>query len=370
MRVAMIAPGYAPALGGVETHVTRVCEELVRLGVEVEVWAQDGTVARPTFETRCGVRVRRFPRTGTARYPVSVPLWRHVRRHVADVDLVHAQSYHVTAALSGLLTPAGTPLVVTPHYHGTGHTPLATLLHRPYRVAGRRLLERADAVLAVPAAERELLVRDFPAVAERCRVVHNGVDADRILAAEPFPDQPPTLLALGRLEPYKRLDVALKAFGRCRRPGQFVVLGSGPDVDRLRALRDRSPRAADIRLEGRVSDEDTARWLRTARGVVSLSAHEAFGLAALEGLTAGAQAVLSDIPAHREVAALAAGRASWLVPPSEPARVTWALDRVLASPPSPARAIRSWRQAAEEHAQIYRACARRVTLLGGPLAAR
>ena len=58
----------------------------------------------------------------------------------------------------------------------------------------------------------------------------------------------------------------------------------------------------DVVFAGQVPEEEVARWLRTARVLVSMSEHEAFGLTVSEALAAGARTVVSDIPAHRELA--------------------------------------------------------------------
>jgi len=38
VRVAVVAPNYAPVVGGVETVVTQVAGQLADLGCAVEVW--------------------------------------------------------------------------------------------------------------------------------------------------------------------------------------------------------------------------------------------------------------------------------------------------------------------------------------------
>jgi glycosyltransferase involved in cell wall biosynthesis len=348
VRVAVVAPNHAPVVGGVETVVTHVARHLADLGCAGEVWTH-----RPpgrglaTYEDDGGVVVRRFAATPSARYPLSPTLWRHTMRHAGAFDVVHAHSYHSTAALGVAVRRLAAPVVVTPHYHGVGHTRIAKAMHRGYRPIGARLLAHSDAVAAVSAAEEVLLRDDFPAIADRTVIVRNGVDDRRLVAAAPWPDEPPTLLVVGRLEPYKRVDRVLDAFGRVPSPGQLVVVGEGPDRGRLEPAAGRG-----VRFLGRVSDDDLARWLRTARGVVSLSAHEAFGLVAAEGVAAGARAVLSDIPAHREVAAML-GPAAVVVDADDLDAVAAALDGALTTPNDGPRPVRSWRDVAADYLALY-----------------
>jgi glycosyltransferase involved in cell wall biosynthesis len=347
VRVAVVAPNYAPVVGGVETVATQVARQLVDLGCTVEVWTHrpPGLAAD---EHAGGVVVRRFAATRSVRYPLSPALWRHTIRHASAYDVVHAHSYHSTAALGVALRRLLVPVVVTPHYHGVGHTRAAQAMHRAYRPLGARLLAHANAVAAVSAAEEALLHNDFPAVSDRTVVVANGVDTQRLGAAQPWPDQPPTLLVAGRLEPYKRVDRIIESFGRLASPGQLVIVGDGPDRARL----ERSA-GTNVRFLGRIDDAELARWLRTARGVVSLSAHEAFGLVAAEGVAAGARAVLSDIPAHREVGSML-GPAATVVDADDLNAVSTALSQTLSTPnEGPRDTVRSWRDVAADYLALY-----------------
>jgi glycosyltransferase involved in cell wall biosynthesis len=97
---------------------------------------------------------------------------------------------------------------------------------------------------------------------------------------------------------------------------------------------DRLGLGARVRLPGAVGTEELHRWLRTARALVSLSEHEAFGMVPLEAATAGTRVVLSDIAAHREIADKFLGSAAEVVPapsvatvPTVTAALARALDR-------------------------------------------
>ena len=46
-------------------------------------------------------------------------------------------------------------------------------------------------------------------MAGRTQVLPNGVDTAAVRAATPYPDEPPTVLSLGRLEPYKGVATLL-----------------------------------------------------------------------------------------------------------------------------------------------------------------
>jgi len=363
VRIALAAPGYPPTLGGVEQVVAQSAHALVRAGHEVEVFA---AATSADFEGGDSgedgpIKVHRFAAHGPHDYPFAPGLWRGLAARAGEFDVVHGHSYHT---LTGLFAAVGArsraPFVFSPHYHGTGHSPLRAALHRVYRPVGACIFRRADAVVCVSGAEAGLVAEHFPRAAERCTVVPNGVDRDAIRAAEPFPSSRPTILSVGRLERYKRVDRLIEAFAQLPYPGvRLVVIGAGPESERLvelaRSLGLLDPHGLrSARFPGRVAQDVLHRWLRTCRLLCSFSEHEAFGLAPAEALAAGASVLLSDIPAHRELAACGPVE---LVRANEDAPALAArLDRQLhhAPPPADAATVADWDDVAGRLVEVYR----------------
>lgn len=356
LKVAIVCPRYEPEWGGIETHVSQLARRLAQQA-QVEVLTQTSDHSLPRAEHRGGALIRRFRvLTPSANYAWAPSLWACLARERNSWDVVHAHAYHALPALGAALGGAA-PLVFTPHYHGTGHTTLRRALHVAYRPAGRLLIERADRIVCVSAAERRLLDSRFPGSAARAVVIPNGVLSGLLADAKPFVAAGPVLLVSGRLEAYKHAAAAVDAL-RLLPPGVTLkITGDGPErsalEDRIRQhqLTDRAT------LMGRVSDAELRRWMRTARVLVSMSAHEAYGIVLLEALAAGASVVASDIPAHREIAALyGAGRIE-LVPVGAPDRVVAdAIERQLARPAQPTAALRlpTWDDAAKATLSLYR----------------
>jgi glycosyltransferase involved in cell wall biosynthesis len=355
MRVAHVVASYYPRIGGVETHVRQIAEACASTGDQVTVLTH-ATGAAPAQENLGGVRVLRFPETvRSVRYPLSLRLFRYLAAHVADFDVVHAHSYHTlvghAAARSGL------PFVFTPHYHGTGHTRAAALMHRFYRPAGAWVLASADAVICVSEAERDLMISDFLTVARKTWVIPNGTDSRAPLAARQRtgPPEPPLLLTVGRLERYKNVDLIIKAFGNMRTVADLVIVGDGPDRARLEGL---ARAVGRIRFAGRVSDAELGRLLTAATVVTSASDHEAFGLVVADGLMARARVVASAIPAHHEIGRLAGDDAPiTYVDPRDTGAYAAALDAALAAgrvPPGRAW-LPSWSEVATLTRSLYAA---------------
>ena len=358
MRIALVTPRYAPSIGGVETHVTRVAAYLAARGHAVEVLTQAHCRELASREEIEGVTVRRFPLPFPAQSPLlafAPGLWAYLARHAARYDVVHAHHYHALPALGAALSDCRS-LVFTPHYHGAGHTPLRSLLHIPYRRAGARVFARVHRVICNSEAEAALVRRDFPGVARRLRVIYPGVDVAAIRAAVPYVMTDKVILSVGRLETYKNVHLVIAMLRHLDNGYVLRVVGDGPARPALQDVARRLGLERRVTFLGRVDDDATRRWLRTARAYVSMSAHEAFGLALVEALAAGAPTLTADIPAYREIARGMPDGAVALAPlGSTPAELAGALRALVAhaSPIVPAHAIASWDDVAARTEAVY-----------------
>jgi len=325
MRISLVSPGFPPQLGGVEVVVGRLADELFGHGNQVMVYAQ-----RPpgsNFPASHDYPVRRFADwTGSQQFPVAPGLVRALWRDRSWLDVIHAHSFHAVPAMMAATVP-NVPLVFTPHFHAVGHTRIASALHTVYDPVATLLFRRADKVTCVSVAEFELLMRRYPSVGPRLSIIPPGVDTDALLAAEPFETDRPIVLIAGRLEPYKRVDIAIRAFAAMRTDAQLVVCGTGSHRPLLERLVRELGIAAMVTFRGQVSDEELRRWQRTATATLSLSSREAFGLVLLEAAVAGSRVVASDIAAHGELAQRLGGvGARMTLVESEVAAVAAALD--------------------------------------------
>ncbi len=362
IRVALVTPRYVPSIGGVETHIARVATRLAAQGHRVEVLTQAHMRGLAPCEEIDGVVVRRFPLPLPSRSPLlafAPGLWAYLSRHGARYNVVHAHHYHALPALGAALTLRGA-IVFTPHYHGGGHSPLRSLLHVPYRRAGARVFARAQRVICNSEAEAALVRRDFPYAARRLSVIYPGVDVAAIRAAVPYTEARRVILSVGRLETYKNVHLTIAALRHLDDDYVLRVIGDGPARPALEALVPRLGLRDRVRFLGRVDDDVVRRWLRTAQAYVSMSAHEAFGLALVEALAAGAPSLASAIPAYREIARGIPSAALTLLPlTSSPETVAAALRGLAARPASaaPARdvAVASWDDVAARTLDVYSA---------------
>jgi glycosyltransferase involved in cell wall biosynthesis len=126
-------------------------------------------------------------------------------------------------------------------------------------------------------------------VADRVRRCY-GRDSDVVfppVAAKashaPSADREPFLLHLGRLVPYKRVDLAVLAAERLGIP--LVVAGDGPERARLEAMA-----GSQTTFVGAVSESEASRLLSACRAFV-FCAEEDFGITPVEANAHGAPVV-------------------------------------------------------------------------------
>ena len=98
---------------------------------------------------------------------------------------------------------------------------------------------------------------------------------------DPMPDtRPGYWMCVNRLLPYKNVDVVVRAFNALD-AARLIVVGAGPDRQRLRAIA-----ASNVRFASGITDA-RLRWLyRHCAGLVT-AAHEDFGLTPLEAAAFG-----------------------------------------------------------------------------------
>jgi glycosyltransferase involved in cell wall biosynthesis len=335
MRIALVTPGFPPQAGGIQSYVQSLAVELDALGLAVDVLTQcprGRAGERTASEANSRIRILRFGDwTGTRRFRIAPGLWNYLRQHGASYDVIHVHSFHAIPAFMACQT-TDRPIVFTPHYHGLGHTLPARLLHLPYDKLAKRIFTRSSYVLCVSDAEAKIVSRDYPESASRVHKVGAGIDIEGIRQVVPFNLDRPIVLLIGRLEAYKHFDRAIEAFAICDCDADMVIIGSGPERSHIISLVNELGISSRVRMLGYVDDAEARRWQRTATVVMSLSAVEAFGLGVAEAAVAGARVVASDIPAHREVAAMAGSSFEFVDLESKTIEVANVLRRALMAP--------------------------------------
>lgn len=318
-----------PQAGGAEVHLHRVFGGLAERGHDVTLLASGWTSAERTGVLD-GMRVHR---AGT-RYTFSIAAPRYYRARLEDgeFDVIVEDLNKVP-----LFTPlwARGPQVLLVH-HLFGRTAFA---EASFPVAAatwalERPIPRVYRDVAVQAVSHstadDLARRGFDRA--HIAVIPNGVDLSRY---SPDPAEPrfaePTLLYLGRLKRYKRVDLILRAVARLRergRPVRLIVAGRGDHAKALRRLRAELDLEAVVEMRGFVDDDEKLRLFRRAWVHVLTSPKEGWGITNLEAAACGTPTVASDSPGLRD--SVVDGETGLLVPHADVDALADALERLLA----------------------------------------
>lgn len=300
-----------PQAGGAETHLHEVFGRLAGRGHEVTLlvsgWA--GAATRVELD---GMDVHRTGR----RYTFSLAAPRYYARCLADraFDVV-VEDLNKVPVFAPLW--AGTPVVLLAHHlfgataFQAGPPPLALatwLLERPIP----RVFAGTRAVAVSESTRDDLVARGLRR--DRIEVVHNGIDLGFFHPAGARRARP-TLLFLGRLKRYKRVDLLIEAVARLAGEGLDVELIVGGEGDQARALRAHARRqgiSERVTFVGFVGEERKRALLREAWVHVLTSPKEGWGISNLEAAACGTPSVASDAPGLRE--SVVAGRTGLLVP--------------------------------------------------------
>ena len=301
-----------PQAGGAETHLHEIFGRLAgrhEITLLVSGWDDADPVA-----TLDGMEVHRTG--GRYTFNIAAPLYyrRRLRRRAFDVLVEDLNKVP-------LLTPfwAKHPVTLLVH-HLFGATafqeasaPVAAttwLLERPLgRVYADTPTMAVSRSTARDLGERGL---DEDAIA----VIPNGVDLDHCspdATGQRF--ETPTILYLGRLKRYKRVDLPIRAVAALAAEGvdvRIVVAGTGDDEPRLRALVDELGLGERVGFAGYVSEEEKLRLFRKAWLHVLTSPKEGWGITNLEAAACGTPTVASDSPGLRD--SVVDGETGFLVP--------------------------------------------------------
>jgi glycosyltransferase involved in cell wall biosynthesis len=163
---------------------------------------------------------------------------------------------------------------------------------------------RGVPVVAVSESTRDDLIRRG-VDPNRIQVVENGVETGRFVpGAEEERFEEPTLLYLGRLKRYKRVDLVLRALAHLRRAGVRVRLLIAGEGDRRLALERRAAALGldkdVVRFLGFVSEEEKVRLLQRAWVHVLTSEKEGWGISIVEAAACATPSVASDSPGLRD----------------------------------------------------------------------
>lgn len=393
-RVAMLSVHTSPmaALGGKDTggmnvYVRELSRHLGARGLEVDVYTrrQSPTEER-VREMERNVRVihlRAGPEEPCDRsllfphLPEFVSEWNEYTYHEGlEYDLVHSH-YWLSGWVGRELARARVlPIVQMFHTLGYGKdivAPGAGNKAPSTRIeVERELVRDVDRIIAATPEDEAQMVEYYDADPRKVTIIPLGVDlalfrpisrrdAMRAIGIE-LPPQPHLILFVGRLDPFKGLDVLFEALCRLRelepelgRQVCLAVIGGDADEDHTR-MAEQLECMDRLKSESGITDlvvflgsraQNTLPFYYSAADVCVVPSHyESFGLVALEAMACGVPVIASRVGGLQYT--VQDGVNGFLVPPGDADALAAKLKQVLGDSEVRQRLAANARQRAEQ----------------------
>jgi alpha-1,3-mannosyltransferase len=290
-----------------ETVVRELASAQVKAGHRVRVVTLDrlfNVAAKQKLNARerlDGIDIVRVPYFGSSRYPLAFSALRHIK----DADLVHVHAIDFFFDYLAWTKPLhGRKLVVSTH-GGFFHTKFASRLKRVWFHTFTRLSLKfyaGAAAVSVSDFERFGAIRSTGMVC-----IENGANVSIFLGASAVKFQK-SIISIGRFAKNKRLDLLIEFVRSLRRydsEWRLTIAGRPGDLraDEISALIAEAGLSDSVDVVASPSDQAVKTLMGNSSFVASSSEYEGFGVAAVEGMSAGLIPLLSEIPPFRRLIA-------------------------------------------------------------------
>ena len=211
----------------------------------------------------------------------------------ADVIVSHlAISWRILPMLLSLRARhSRTALIHVEHSYTEGFVAANVTRHRRFSLLLRITYRLFNRVVAVSHAQGQWLERSGAVRASALTVIQSCVDLAAFRAVDPVVAPIRVIGAIGRLNRQKGFDTLIKAFRRTTRPDITLhIYGEGAEEQALRRAAEGDPR---IRFMGFVADPIAA--IEAVDAVAMPSIWEAYGLVAIEAMSAGRQLLVNKV---------------------------------------------------------------------------
>ncbi len=338
-QVSIMAARYWPdAHGGVETHLWHFSRQLARAGVRVQVMTEDRSCSPEHQVIGSRHTVWRRPPVDPGRLWRWRPLvrvhwwWRWLRANPPSGAIWVTDPAIAAAVLWAgfghrlIYNPAG--CVTAMRYIGRVHRHV-TSMQLPWMTQQLdRFVYRYTRCIVVSSINLKNQYLQYCGDHDRIHVIPLAAvtpkTADPRAARERWKINDGTFVIgfVGRLDPCKDLDFLFDAAqDLCRRRHtKLLIVGRGPDRDRLRDVARRRDLLSHVLWEGQMSDPTPAYHAMDV--LVLPSIYESFGLVALEAMTHGVPVLARGGDGRRVMTAadeiVGHGHSGYVVDPHDP----------------------------------------------------
>ena len=341
-------------------YVRELSASLARAGVDCDVYTRSWKRGLPTtVEVEPGLRVHHV-RAGP---PHAVPkeelpelvdgftaaVLDRLRRPGLQPDVLHANYWLSGVAGHALKHELGLPLVSTFHTLARVKAEASEEEEAVRAKAEGQVIGCSDVILASSSDEAEQLEGLYAADPSRIEIVPPGVDHDAFFPGDQQRARAglglgagPVLLFVGRIQPLKGADVAVRALAASSADDATLVVVGGPsglegasELRRVRGLVAEAGLSDRVRFVRPQPHDRLPDFYRAADICLVPSRSESFGLVALEAAACGTPVVAAAVGGLRTL--VVDGETGFLVEGRDPATYAERVDSLLGDPELAAR---------------------------------
>lgn len=227
LTIWVMAKGYTPDEGGMQTYAQAVAEAYARAGAKVTVFTQSSAGPRDIRLGGCQI-IDIGPGSGAGVAFGLLKALRNALKNQPAPDFVHGTTWR-TSVIPMVL---GLPYIVT--FHGREFMYPRGLVLRLMR----RVARKAQGVCTVSFYSAQKLADRLNVPAKEITVAWNGIGFAPKRRQRGL-EKPPLLFTLCRLEPRKNILACISACAAMRDQGlsfRYVIAGRGPQLEAIREM--------------------------------------------------------------------------------------------------------------------------------------
>jgi N-acetyl-alpha-D-glucosaminyl L-malate synthase BshA len=313
-----------PSAGGSGIVATELGKELARRGHDVHFITHAVPVRLRDFEERIAfhpVEAESYPLFNHQPYALNLAakMSEVIERENLEILHVHYALPHAVSAYLAKQIVRPRPVKIVTTLHGTDITLVG--LQPSFFSVTKFSIEQSDSVTAVSGWLRDQ-TRSIFQVTTPIEVIHNFVDLNRFApgkdarrrASFAAPDEL-VFMHASNFRPVKNARRVIEVFAAAAEqvPARLLLIGEGPDVSACQKL------ARDLKVANRIcylGEQEYIEALLPLADVFLLpSAHESFGLVALEAMSCGVPVIATQVGGMPEV--IEDGTSGFLADPSD-----------------------------------------------------
>lgn len=175
---------------------------------------------------------------------------------------------------------------------------------------------RKQKVVTVSNSSKEEILKLSKNLFSEIEIVNPGIHANNFLSLKKTKN--PSFLYLGRLQPYKNIEVAVKAFAKVVEKfsrATLTIAGYGESQVSLKKLVQELKIEKSVIFTGRVTDEEKYKLLAESWVMVQPSMIEGWGITVIEANASGTPVIASDVNGLRD--SVVNGKTGLLVKPKD-----------------------------------------------------